>query len=163
MPNAETPRPMKTVRALASMLFVALAVLSAGCQDSNPLSGAKLYPVKGKVILADGKPLASGTISFVANKSTVTANADIGSDGEFSFKGDGLPEGEYRVRVETTAAKRSGKKLTAELPFALKYLDEDASKLTATVTPDASKNNFEFKLDAKDAATSAGPGGGRGR
>ncbi len=145
------------------MLLSTLALLSLGCSESNPLSGARLYPVKGKVTLENGKPLTTGSITFVANKSTITSTASIGSGGEFSVQGDGLPEGEYRVRVETSAAKKSGRTLVADMPFALKYLDEDASKLTATVTPDASKNSFEFKLDAKDSPAGAGRGRGNDR
>jgi hypothetical protein len=160
MQTADTPHRKTSSWVFPWMLLSTLPLLSMGCSESNSLSGAKLYPVKGKVILENGKPLTSGHITFVASKSTITSTADIGSDGVFSVKGDGLPEGEYRVRVETSAAKRSGRTLVADLPFALKYLDEDASKLTATVTPDASKNSFEFKLDAKDSPASAGRGGG---
>jgi hypothetical protein len=145
------------VRAYA---FLVLSLLGlAGCGGTNPLSGATLYPVKGKVLLADGKPLTSGQVVFVATKSTITSAANIESDGAFSFKGAsgaGLPEGEYRVRIEpgssTPVVKGSRGALKANLPFDGKYLDEDGSDLKATVTPDESKNNFEFKLARFDPA-----------
>ena len=80
-----------------------MVMAMAGCESSNPLSGKTLYPVTGKVLLADGKPLTSGQVVFVATKSTITSTASIESDGGFAFKaaaGDGLPEGEYKVRIE---------------------------------------------------------------
>ncbi|MFI5458579.1 MAG: hypothetical protein ACHRXM_24360 [Isosphaerales bacterium] len=138
-------------RPLCWMLTAVVAGL-AGC-DSNPLSSMRLYPVKGKVLLADGKPLTSGRIVFVAVKSTLTSPSTIESDGTFKVKGstgDGLPEGEYRIRIEIDESKlptvKVAPKRTGSLPFPEKYADEDSSKLTATVKPDETGNNFEFKL-----------------
>ena len=79
-----------------------LAVALGGCGEPNALSGAKLYPVKGKVLLEDGKPLTSGQVVFVGSKSMITSPATIASDGTFTFKaasGDGLPEGDYKIRT----------------------------------------------------------------
>jgi len=124
----------------------------AGC-ESNPLSSMRLYPVKGKVLLADGKPLTTGRIVFVAVKSTLTSPSTIEGDGTFTVKGstgDGLPEGEYRIRIEIDESKlptvKVASKRIGSLPFPEKYADEDTSKLTATVKPDETSNNFEFKL-----------------
>ena len=86
-----------------------------------------------------------GKVTFVATKSTITSSAKIESDGSFAFKGgangDGLPEGDYKVRLEVgaRAAPRKGHAVPK------KYLDEDGSDLTATVKPDDS-NNIELKL-----------------
>jgi hypothetical protein len=135
-------------------LIVAFLV---GCGETNPLSGVQLYPVKGKVLLTDGKPLSSGKVVFVGDKTTFTSTANIDDDGSFEFKaGDrnGLPEGDYRVRLEATATKTTSGRGKNDLPFAPRYLDEDGSHLRATVTPEATKNTFEFKLDAKDLASS---------
>jgi hypothetical protein len=147
------PRP----RAL--LLTVLLSVVAAGCGQSDPLSGAKLYPVKGTVVLSDGKPLTSGRIFFVATTSTITSVADIASDGAFTFKGaagDGLPEGPYKIRIEAGSSGNGVKGATGKLnptaPFAMKYLDEDSSELTATVGPEESKNKFEIKLETHDRA-----------
>jgi hypothetical protein len=152
------------VSTLRARLYLAalLAACSVGCSD-NPLASARFYPVKGKVLLADGKPLTSGQIGFVGTKLSLTATANIESDGGFTFKGtshDGLPEGEYKVRIdipEVAAGKGAAGKV--KLPFARKYGDEDTSDLKATVTSDESKNNFEFKLAAKDEVA---PGRSRG-
>ena len=129
------------------VMAAGLTLAVAGCSEGNPLSSAKFYPVRGKVLLADGKPLTTGSVVFVGSKSMVTSTAPIGSDGSFEFKsasGDGLPEGEYKIRIEGVSG--GGAKKQMSLPFANQFLDEDESKLTANVTSDESKNNFELKL-----------------
>jgi hypothetical protein len=113
-----------------------------------------MYPVKGKVLLADGKPPTAAKIVFIGKKTGLTSPSPIESDGTFTFKGrpgDGLPEGDYLVRIEIDESKLpvvkgAPSKRPGSLPFAAKYSDEDSSGLTATVTTDESKNNFEFKL-----------------
>ena len=62
------PRPLRWV--LPAMVAVALG----GC-GADTLSSMKLYPVKGKVLLEDGKPLSGCRIVFVANKSSVSMPA----------------------------------------------------------------------------------------
>jgi hypothetical protein len=136
------------------LLITVVTVALAGCGGSNPLSGVKVYPVKGKVTLPDGKPLGSGKAVFVGTKLSITSSANIESDGSFTFKGgangDGLPEGEYKVRLETDGATRTKK---GTPPFPAKYLDEDASDLTATVKPDESSNNFDLKLTPNSSSS----------
>jgi hypothetical protein len=110
------------------------------------------YPVKGKVVLADGKPLAAGNIVFVATESTLTTAAKLDNDGTFTVKGskEGLPAGDYLVRIEVDESEtgpskaKSTRRKGGPVPFPDKYLDEDASGLRATVKP--GENNFEFKL-----------------
>jgi len=145
------------------LLSAVVTVALAGCGERNPLSGLKVYPVKGKVILPDGKPLTSGTVTFVATKSTITSSANIESDGSFTFKGgangDGLPEGDYKVRLDVAnSSGQKSKKGTA--PFPTKYLDEDGSDLTATVKPDDS-NSIELKLTPNATKAAASTRGGR--
>jgi hypothetical protein len=135
------------------VIVVLAAVLAlAGCDRSNPLASATLYPVKGKVVLPDGKPLTSGRIVFAATKSTVTAPAPIEKDGSFTIKGslgDGLPEGEYKVHLEVDEStsqpvKGALPRRKAALPFPAVYSEEDKSPLRATVKP--GENVFEFPL-----------------
>src|SRR5262245_53755627 len=135
-------RIVKSVRLSSFGLIAAfLAASVAGCNEANPLSSATLYPVKGKVLLADGKPLTSGQVVFVSSQTTVTSTAKLQSDGTFELKegsGSGLPEGSYKVRIEGgsgTDGKGAGRS-KGGLPFANQFLDEDASGLTATVTKD---------------------------
>jgi hypothetical protein len=131
-------------------LTVAMALALAGCGGSgSPFGGLQRYPVKGKVLLADGKPLTSGRVTFLSDAPPASAAADIGSDGAFEFKspsGDGLPEAKYRVLISP------GQVASGKPAFASKYLDDETSELTATVTADESKNQFEFKLETKNAA-----------
>jgi hypothetical protein len=142
------------------LLSTVVTIALAGCGESNPLSGLKLYPVKGKVTLPDGKALDSGTVVFVATKSMITSSTNIESDGSFAFKGgangNGLPEGEYKVRLEVGGGTRAKKGTT---PFPSKYLDEDSSDLTATVKPDETSNNFDLKLTPSSPSSISSPRG----
>ena len=147
---------------------VAVVLALAGCGgEGNPSRPVTRYAVKGKVLLADGKPLTAGRVIFMSDAPPASAAADIGSDGAFEFKGpsgDGLPEAKYRVHIAPgpTAGNASGGQGAAVKPaFASKYLDEDTSGLTATVTTDESKNQFEFKLDTKNATGPSSAAGGR--
>jgi hypothetical protein len=135
-------------------LCAALTIGTAGCGGGGGFGSATTYPVKGKVLLADGKPLTSGRIAFVSRETALTFAGTIDPDGSFTLKTgtrEGAPEGQYQVRIEmdetTLPVKGTAGRRSAQLPFATKYTDEDASKLTAKVTPDGSGNNFEFKLD----------------
>ena len=91
----------------------------AGCGHSDSLPATQVYEVKGKVLLADGKPLSGGWIYFVPKGDLpITPSGEIGSDGTFSLvtggSGEGAPAGEYKVRIEAPqlqrAAPRSRKK-----------------------------------------------------
>jgi hypothetical protein len=151
------------LRRFCGVMAAVFAVTFGGCSsDNNPLASATLYPVSGKVLLPDGKPLSSGHIVFVATKTTITARTTIESDGSFTFKaasGDGLPDGEYKIRIEggaSTDGKAGGGKSKSNLPFDGQFLDEDMSKLTATVTSDETKNNFELKLIPTKSESGAG-------
>jgi hypothetical protein len=141
-----------TVRSLACCLTVVLASGLAGC--GSPIDRMTFFPVKGKVVLADGKPLAAGNVVFVATESTLTSAANLENDGTFVVKGskEGLPAGEYLVRIEVDESEtgpskaKSSRRKGGPVPFPEKYLDEDASGLRVTVKPSPTENNFEFKL-----------------
>jgi hypothetical protein len=148
-----------------SCLTGLVVLVLAGCAERRPLEGLPLYAAKGKVLLADGKPLTGGRVIFVSTKPSVTAAATIDGDGGFAFTGaagDGLPEAEYKVRIEPgLSVAPKGSKSKSTLPFATTYLDEDYSDLKATVTTDASKNTFEFKLGTKSSTESTPRRGGK--
>ncbi len=136
------------VRTACVWLVAAVGMAVAGCGQSSFRSGPD-YPVKGKILLADGKPLRSGRVVFVSSETALSYAGPIGDDGGFELKqGDrvGAPAGNYKVRIEideTSLPKRRGK--SSNLPFPARYLDEDVSKLAATVKADP-ENAFEFKL-----------------
>ena len=78
-----------------------------------------MYQVNGKVLLADGKPLSGGWISFVPKGDlAVTPSGEIRPDGTFSIatggSGDGAPPGEYKVRVEAPQLLQPGPELPKE-------------------------------------------------
>jgi hypothetical protein len=126
---------------------LALAVVAgvAGCGNSDAPPVVKVYPVKGKVLLANGKPLSGGHVYFVpAKDGLIVSSGAVGTDGTFTLttgaSGDGAPPGEFRVRVEpdlpARTAASSGRRVgTKALPFPSKYTDEDASGVLRTVEP----------------------------
>src|SRR5262245_13711579 len=87
--------------------------LLAGCGNPSA-SDATVYPVPGKVLLSDGKPLTTGRVEFIPVKGGMPAAGDLGPDGSFSLKTgtgqEGAPAGEYKVRLEPTAltSKKKG-------------------------------------------------------
>jgi hypothetical protein len=124
-------------RLLTGLAAVASAVL-AGCHGSDSLPSLTVYEVKGKVVLADGKPLAGGVISFVPTDGLpVTPSGVIGADGTFSLNtggsGEGAPSGEYKVRVEAPEFQQVGSRARRRPLFPHKYTDEDSSGLLITV------------------------------
>ena len=144
----ETGKSNSMVRTTCLCLVAAVGMAVAGCGQSSFRSGPD-YPVKGKILLADGKPLRSGQVVFVSSETALSYVGPIGDDGGFELKqGDrvGAPAGNYKVRIEINESsfpKRPGK--SSNLPFPAKYRDEDGSKLTATVKAEP-ENAFEFKL-----------------
>jgi hypothetical protein len=134
---------------------LALAALG-GCSDEPAEVRITTYPVKGKVLLPDGKPLTDGSVTFVpTGKEGLPAGGKIEPDGTFTLTtrspGDGAGAGDYRVKIVSDAkdpasgGKKAGRGLVPN-----KYLDEDSSGLTATVK--AEPNDLPpFKLDTKPA------------
>jgi hypothetical protein len=139
-----TPRRMALD--VGSAVSMVLAAGLSGCGQSEAPPIVSVYEVKGKVLLAGGKPLSGGHVYFVPKDGATTSDAKIGPDGTFSLttgnSGEGAPPGEYKVRIEpddpTLLAIGGPTKRGKRLPFPARYLDEDGSGLTAKVEP---KNN----------------------
>jgi hypothetical protein len=118
-------------------LIIAACAGLAGCARSEALPALQVYEVKGKVLLADGKPLSGGSIYFVSKKGdlAVTPAGKIGPDGTFSVvtggSGEGAPAVEYKVRIEAPSVAAVGK--TPKQPFPERYNDEDSSRLEIIV------------------------------
>ena len=136
--TCRTPAPAPpATRRLRSVLFchLPLALTLAGCQGSR--APVTTYEVKGRILLANGKPLTTGRVTFIASDDLrPPASGDLGPDGGFTLTtrdpGDGAAPGPYKVRIEPaegkTKARRAGRPA-----FPLKYVDEDSSGLTVTV------------------------------
>jgi hypothetical protein len=129
-------------------LGVALVILigAAGC-------GRKYYPVSGEVVFKDGTPLPGGWVFFQSEDPAVktSSQAEIQPDGKFQLmteaKGDGAPEGRYRVAVKPPlAAKREGKNLPPPL-IDPRYENADTSNLEFTITRDPARNVFRIEVD----------------
>jgi hypothetical protein len=136
----------------------------SGCGDSSNTIPT-VYPVKGQILLSDGKPLTSGQVVLVSTKGR-EFSGKVESDGRFSIKtgaGDGAPEGEYLVRLDAEAPTAGvtwrSKKGAASLSFPAKYADETTSDLKVTVKP--GENNLEpIKLLSGPAAAKSPSGKG---
>jgi hypothetical protein len=93
------------------LMLVTGALLLAGCGSKDGLP--KTYPVKGKVLDAQGAPLKGGTAMFQSKTdTTLTVSGTISeTDGSFEVKTirnkqqvAGAPEGEYEVTISLPLA-----------------------------------------------------------
>src|SRR5215467_1399221 len=87
-------------RPLRCLTLLVLAVV--GCKDytAPPPPG---YPVKGKVVLANGSPLRLGRVEFTPLDLSAgrEGSAEVAPDGTFQLVGaNGLLPGKYKVTVE---------------------------------------------------------------
>ncbi len=131
-------------RRLGAGLTAATLVALAGCGRSDSLPSYHVYEVKGKVLLADGKPLAGGWITFVPKGDLpVSPSAAIGPDGSFALStggsGEGAPPGDYKVRVEAPQLQQTASKPRKKSIIPSKYADEDSSGLVITVRADTNQ------------------------
>ena len=136
----------RTSRAAA----VALALLlgAAGC-------GPKMYPVRGKVTLGDGKPLSEGMVVFERKgeaKEAVTARGEIQADGSYELSthkpGDGVPPGSYRVLVAPKTDPNAVDRAPKPPPFDLRYANFDTSGLEFEVKS-GGPNDFPITVQKK--------------
>jgi hypothetical protein len=146
----------KVLAGRLSALALAIPVAMAGCGVSDPPPPrVTVYPVKGKVLLADGSPLKEGHVWFVPTKDSVlNSYGEISSDGSFTLttgnSGEGAPSGEFKVRIEpakpVAPKQRPGTRRDLKpLPFPEKYTDEDSSNIVVVVK--AGSNDLEpFRL-----------------
>jgi hypothetical protein len=129
-----------------------LAVV-AGCGNSDAGVPVTTHPVKGKVLLPDGKPLSQGVITFVPTKQPGReATAKIESDGTFTLTtqhpNDGAAEGDYRVTIVSDLSVPGAKPGSKRLVVNPKYEEENSSGLTATIKS-GSNDLAPFQLDDK--------------
>jgi hypothetical protein len=113
-----------------------------------------VYPVRGKVLDSEGKPLARATVIFCPAENVYdNANKPAGfadDQGVFTLTtyspSDGAPAGEYVVTVEWRAGPRDPKKPRHAPPDRLggKFSDPGRSPLKVTVVK--GDNDIEIKL-----------------
>jgi hypothetical protein len=155
MPSTNRRSSVGSLVVLGSKVSVAvLSLLSlTSCGGPGPYSGT-LYPVKGQVLLADGKPLTGGFVQFIPKQGGLHASGKIEMDGTFSLRSlknrDGAAPGEYKIRIEPNPELLARKGRAAQkLPFALRYREYDGDTgLTATIK--AEPTHLEpFRLESK--------------
>ena len=104
--------------ALASCLVVAFLLVSGCAKEEMP----KTYPVKGKVVLKNGKPLQGGFITFTSvTDPELRGYGEIAKDGTFTLSTialtskarserlDGAVEGEFHVNIRPSGSIDDGK------------------------------------------------------
>ncbi|MDR3635061.1 MAG: hypothetical protein P4L84_14750 [Isosphaeraceae bacterium] len=132
----------RSARTYSPWVAIILVLGGAGCggggDSAKPFTGS-LFPVTGKILLADGKPLKGGRVIFMPKElGAPPAIGDIGADGAFSLKladgREGAPAGDYKVKIDpdpSMMVKRGKVKIP---PFPVIYTEEDGETgLTATV------------------------------
>lgn len=139
-----------------STALLGLMLLMSGC-GGGP-KGPALAPAKG-VVLYQGKPLTTGQICFMPDKSKGTqgpmASSSINEKGEFELRTfppeKGAVIGFHKVIItsyKSTAfdPNNPSPPLQEISLIPARYGDEETSGLTAEVVKDAGKNVYTFEL-----------------
>jgi hypothetical protein len=114
--------------------------------------GARLYPVRGKVTFADGKPVSEGMVVFESKsqENPITARGELRADGSYELStyqpGDGTLPGKYRALVVPKSDPNAVDKASKPPPFAPRYTDFRTSGLEFDVT-EAGPNHFPIQVD----------------
>jgi hypothetical protein len=139
-----------TYRTLMLSLCLTALTLSVGC--GGP-SRRAVYPAKGKLVAADGKPAVGATIILHPVKGTAEdiphkPAATVNSEGSFvltAYKdSDGAPAGEYVATIEWRPLPKTP--FEPEQPDKLngKFRDPSASPFKVTIEP--KDNDLAMKL-----------------
>jgi hypothetical protein len=96
--HRDRPRHAVITGGRALIAISAISLVALGCGDGRPTR----VPVAGRVTI-DGQPVTRGAISFMPVNGPRPAGGQLDSEGKFVLtlyeKGDGVPEGKYRVAV----------------------------------------------------------------
>ncbi len=134
--------PSQVRSEMKTTAWLALAMLSAlpgvtGCGRD----GLPTYPVTGKVVFPNGRPLEGGTIVFESVDHPVAARSVIDMDGSFRLgtyeKGDGAVAGLHRVGIT---------------PADPMEIDRDERRPPRVIHPkykDIDESGLEFEVQAK--------------
>jgi hypothetical protein len=124
---------------LAPCQLVIFSCLLTGCGGGS----LKTYPVRGKVVLADGdvRQLAGSHVEFMLESDpTVRASGQIQSDGSFTVQTlhegkiqSGAPEGSYKARILLSDEDDEGRPRRGPKPVHPRFLDFSTSGLSYQV------------------------------
>jgi hypothetical protein len=124
---------------MRSLWLMMIALLLVGCGSSGPARPA-LNPVKGKVTLGNGTPLAFGTIGFEpAGGRAYRCSGKIGPDGTFELETSsekGATAGKYKVSVNLPPNKKNS--------VPKKFQSDDTSGIEVEVV--SGDNDLDIKL-----------------
>ncbi len=145
------------MKASACPCLIAAVLTVIGC--SKP-EGPQTMRVWGDVSY-DGKPIERGTIDFVSTDGSPPAQAPIEA-GRYDLAAKEGPVAEKTYRVEIHALAKTGKTVPNLMPGGGPTMDvlvetipvkyNAQSTLKVTISPEASKNQHDFKLQ-KGAAS----------
>lgn len=134
--------------AAATVCLLLAAIVLAGCDDGR----VPLAPVSGTVTYK-GKPLHTGTVTFIPDPTGPYASGEINSDGTYTLMtyedGDGAPVGNHRVMIvahEPASGLPEDPNTDAMLLIPEKYGSDRKSGLTASVG-DQDENVIDFDLE----------------
>ncbi len=140
-----------------ALLLVAIFVACSGCGDGITDNRKGLAPVTGKVTL-DGKPLTTGTISFISSDGSEAFTGPLDSSGSYTLgaspSSPGALPGEYKVIIIASQQATMGDPMKGGQPIAAeakslvpeKYTKPDSSGLTGSVKSGQSNSiNFDLK------------------
>jgi hypothetical protein len=137
------PGLCSTVRVRWVVCCCGLLIL-AGCSESL----GKLVPVQGKVVLADGKPLPGGHVTFFLierdpKTPSLTPEGKIEADGSYVLytKGQlGAPPGKYRVVLLRGSDRKAWSKIAPQ------YSNQKKSPLELEVVDNKPEGGYDLKL-----------------
>jgi hypothetical protein len=131
---------VRRVRFLWFALAGLLVFAGCGTRDEQwfPVVQDPAFPVQGKIVLPNGKPLSAGRIElFPVKEPGLLSQGQIRPDGTFRLHtreaDDGAVPGEYKVRIMIPERREYSR-------FA-RYRDEDGSKLVVRI--EAKPNTLE--------------------
>ncbi len=139
------PTPWKPLVACIVLLF------ATGCGGE---SGPSRQPVVGSVTL-DGKPLPSGTITFLPSDQGPAASAELSEGGYRIDRDAGPAPGHYTVEI--VAVQPTGRRIrhpdlpsetTEEVRNVIPQQYNARTQLQVDVKPDA-ENRFDFELSSR--------------
>ena len=148
----------ETIRTAAALVVLNGLIGCGGETITVNLPVEPVYPVRGQVVLPDGKPLAEGVVRFLPVKPEARgAIGKIQADGTFELEsgglGPGAPAGAYKVVIESpaTVPGPKGQKTFAVPPA---YSESDNTPIEVNITT-ATNDLKPFNLKALPAATRA--------
>ncbi len=115
-----------------------LALGAAGCGPPR-VEKVTTAPVRGKVVLADGRPVTAGRVLFVprsGNVGGVEPFGDLKKDGTFDLTthqpGDGAPVGPYTVWLQAIDYRNNARAIEGS-PIPKRYRSSSTSDLAVEV------------------------------